>query len=342
MRKLLNILYVTLPDAYLALDGETVVVSQKDEKQIQVPLHNLEGIVTFGYVGASPALMGRCAKDGISLTFLTPQGRYLARVVGMEKGSVLLRKRQFQLADSNEGLGVAKNCILGKLCNARAVLKRAIRDHAMCIDVEQLQVVSQALLDSAEKVRMATAPDELRGYEGTAASQYFGVWDELILQQKDVFYLHTRNRRPPTDACNAMLSFVYTILGNDVAAALEAAGLDPYVGFLHTDRPGRASLALDLMEELRPVLADRFVLTLINRQMVKATGFYFREDGAVQMDDETRKAILTQWQKHKQEEIVHPFLKEKIQWGLVPYVQAMLLARHLRGDLEEYPPFLWR
>lgn len=343
MKTLLNTLYVTLPDAYLALDGENVVVQQKQETLLRVPLHNLEGIVTFGYTGASPALMGGCAERGIALTFLTAHGRFLARVSGSVQGNVLLRKTQYRLSDNEQdSLPLAKNFIIGKLFNARWVVERAVRDHAARLNTEKLKQVSSLLAKSILSVQSAQTLEELRGIEGVAATRYFSVLDDLILQQKEQFFFHGRNRRPPTDNVNAMASFVYALLAHDTSAALESAGLDPYVGFLHRDRPGRVSLALDLMEELRTVLADRFVLTLINTKQVSPDGFIQKENGAVLMDDSCRKAILNAWQKKKQETITHPLLGEKMDWGLVPYAQAMLLARFLRGDLDTYPPFLWK
>ncbi len=343
MRKILNTLYVTAPDSYLSLDGENVVVLIEDKERIRIPLHNLEGIVTFGYTGASPAFMGQCAKRNIAMTFLTQNGRFQARVVGESKGNVVLRREQYRIADSEDRkLEIARNCIIGKIYNARSVINRAIRDHAERIDIEKFQMVSEQLKNGLSLIQKAASLDELRGHEGEAASRYFSVMSGLILQQKDTFYFHTRNKRPPLDNVNAMLSFVYTLLAHDVAAALETVGLDAYVGFLHTDRPGRISLALDMMEELRPIFADRFVISLINKKVINGNGFEKQENGAVTMKDDTRKEILRCWQERKQEKIKHPFLDESIEWGLVPYVQAMLLARFIRGDLDGYPPFLWK
>ncbi len=343
MRKLLNTLYVTSPDTYLSLDGENIVV-QKDQGELaRIPLHNLESIVAFGYTGASPALMGACVKKNIGLSFMTKSGRFLARVVGESRGNVTLRKAQYRISDSDEkSTSIAVNFITGKIFNARWVVERATRDYAMRLDVDKLKKVSQFMLKSLENVIDCENLERLRGIEGEAASQYFSVFDELILQQKDDFFFRVRNKRPPLDNVNAMLSFVYTLLAHDVAAALETVGLDAYVGFLHRDRPGRISLALDLMEELHSVYADRFVLSLINKRIVNAKGFMQKENGAVVMDDDTRKAIISAWQAKKQEKITHPFLDEKLEWGLVPYAQAMLLARFVRGDLDEYPPFLWK
>ena len=343
MKKLLNTLYVTSENSYLGLDGENIVVYDEQKEVGRLPLHNLEGIVSFGYRGTSPALMGACAERNISLCYLTPQGKFLARVTGKVKGNVVLREQQYRSwKDEVIGLEIAKNCISGKVYNARWVLERAIRDHGMQIDVDCVKNASLQLKSSLELIQNAESKDQLRGYEGEAASIYFGVFNELILQQKKDFAFQGRNKRPPLDNVNAMLSFVYTMLTNQIAAALEVVGLDPYVGYLHTDRPGRVSLALDLIEEFRAVYADRFVLSLINKKIVNKKNFTRKENGAVLMDDDLRRKLLTEWQNKKKEIITHPFLKEKIEWGMVPYVQAMLLARYLRGDLDGYPVFLWK
>ncbi|MGB4660050.1 MAG: type I-C CRISPR-associated endonuclease Cas1c [Mobilitalea sp.] len=343
MKKLLNTLYVTSPDTYLSLDGENIVVLKEDEKVMRMPLHNLDGVVAFGYTGASPALMGACVEKNISLTFLTQNGRFLARVVGEVQGNVVLRKTQYRISENEtESMKIARNIIVGKIYNSRGVLERATRDYAQRVDVEKIKNTSKILLNAIEMIRECDNKEEMRGLEGAAASRYFRVFNDLILQQKEDFYFDERNKRPPLDNVNAMLSFTYTLLAHDVASALETIGLDPYVGFMHTDRPGRISLALDMMEELRSIYADRFVLSLINKKEINAKGFTKKEDGAVIMDDDTRKGILKAWQTRKQEQLTHPFLNEKIEWGLVPFVQSMLLARYLRGDLDEYPPFLWK
>ena len=340
VKKLLNTLYVTSANRYLSLDGENVVISEIIGR---IPLHNLEAIVTFGYAGVSPALMGACAQKGIGLTFLSGYGRFLARVSGEVYGNVMLRKEQYRRSESPErSIKIARNCIAGKVFNSRWILERAARDYPLRLDADKLKNKSVFLADSLKKIRVCDDADRLRGLEGEAASVYFSVFDDLILQQKDDFQFQGRNRRPPLDEVNAMLSFAYTLLTSMCAGALETVGLDPYVGFFHTDRPGRKSLALDMVEELRGVMGDRFVLTLINKKVVSKKGFMRKENGAVIMDDGTRKAFLAAWQSKKQEAITHPFLKEKVEWGMVPHIQAMLLARHLRGDLDEYPPFFWK
>lgn len=343
MRKLLNTLFVTTPEIYLSLDGETVIANLDDKIAMQVPLHTLEGIVYFGYKGASPALMGKCAECGIALHFLSQSGRYLASVSGENSGNVLLRKKQYRISDDkDESLKIARSMIVGKIHNSRNVIGRAVRDHAMRLDAEKLKEVSEALKQKMPKVLECGSLDSMRGLEGDAAEMYFGCFDQLILNQKKDFFFNGRNRRPPLDNVNAMLSFAYVMLSSLCSAALASAGLDPYVGFLHRDRPGRRSLALDLMEELRAVFADRFVLTLINSRIVNKKHFIKKENGAVIMTDDAKKLFITSWQERKKETITHPFLAEKIPWGLVPHAQAMLLARYLRGDLDAYPPFAWK
>lgn len=343
MKKLLNTLYVTSPDTYLSLDGENVVILRDEERLMRMPLHNLESIVSFGYTGASPALMAACSERNIALTFLSQNGNFMARVVGEVHGNVILRKTQYRISENEtDSLQIAKNIVIGKVYNSRSVLERATRDYPQRVDIEKLKKTSKILLNAIELIRECKSKEKLRGLEGAAANRYFGVLDDLILQQKDSFQFSGRNKRPPMDNINSMLSFVYTLLAHNVASALETVGLDPYVGFMHTDRPGRISLALDLMEELRAVYADRFVLSMINKREINPKGFTQKEDGAIIMDDNTRKCVLKAWQSRKQEVITHPFLNEKVEWGMVPFVQAMLLARYIRGDLDEYPPFLWK
>lgn len=343
MRKLLNTLYVMTESCYLTLNGENIVI-QDDEKTLgRFPLHTLENIICFTYKGASPALMGACAERKIGMSFFSPRGAFLARVVGKEYGNVLLRKEQYRISDSDSrSLAYAKNMIIGKIFNCRWSIERTLRDHALRVDAEKLKHVSNTLYDTLPKIDGVSDLNELRGIEGKAAEQYFSVFNDMILNQKEDFAFAKRNRRPPLDNINAILSFVYTILAGDCANALSSVGLDSYVGFMHSDRPGRTSLALDLMEELRPVLADRFILTLINTKAIRAAHFDRQKDNAVLLNDEGRKVFFNAWQKHKKETITHPYLKEKIEWGLVPYVQALLLARTIRGDIDEYPPFFWK
>ena len=303
----------------------------------------LEHINHRPYAGASPALMGACAERGIDLAFFTPNGRFLARTVGEERGNVLLRQQQYRIADDPAvSCRYACGFILGKVYNARWVLERATRDHPQRVPVERLKEISSQLAASLMRIRECGTLEELRGLEGEAAQRYFDGFDSLILQQRTDFAFTGRSRRPPLDPINAVLSFAYTLLARECAAALQSVGLDPYVGFLHRPCPGRSSLALDLMEELRPVCADRFVLSCINQKIVTGKHCQRQDSGAVWLTDEGRKAFLSAWQKRKRETITHPFLGEKLPWGLVPYVQALLLARTLRGDLEEYPPFFWK
>ncbi|MDQ0413275.1 type I-C CRISPR-associated endonuclease Cas1c [Mesobacillus stamsii] len=343
MKKLLNTLFITQPDVYLSLDGDNIVLLKEKEQLGRLPLHNLEAINSFGYTGASPALMGYCAEKNISIVFFTMNGRFLARVIGKSRENVVLRKKQYRISDDEVvSAKVARNFIVGKIFNHKWILERITRDYPLRVDVSQFKEVSKQLSEIIIQVRNCEDLERLRGLEGQAAISYNKVFNQMILQQKEDFSFQFRSRRPPTDNVNAMLSFAYTLLSNDMAAALEGVGLDAYVGFLHRDRPGRASLALDLMEELRGVYADRFVLSLINKKIVSKDDFHQKENGAVIMTDDARKRFLGAWQSRKQEKITHPYLGEKISWGLVPHVQSLLLARFLRGDLDEYPPFLWK
>ena len=329
--------------AMLVPYGENVVVNRKDTEIGRFPLHNLSGILSFSYAGASPALMGACAKRDIILSFCNPQGRFLARTVGSSNGNVLLRRTQYRFADDPvKSIRIARNMIFGKIYNARWSIERTRRDHRMRIEDSAFQTVSQTLQTLLPQVLQQETEDGLRGLEGVGASLYFGLFDQMILRNKSSFFFRGRNRRPPLDNVNALLSFAYSLLCNDCAAGLESVGLDAYVGFMHSDRPGRRSLALDLMEELRPCYADRFVLTMINNQIINADDFVKSESEAVQLTDLGRRKFLKSWQERKQETIKHPYLEEKMPWGLVPYVQALLLSRYLREDVDEYPPFLWK
>lgn len=341
MRKLLNILYVTTPEAYLSRDGENVVVRVDDEIKLRLPIHNLEGIVTFGYTGASPALMNLCAERNVGLSFHSTSGKFLAKVVGPVSGNVLLRRRQYEIAnDEEESTFLAKNFVLGKIYNARIVLQRFLRDHNDKSEDNNILVAVNSLSLQLKKTALCNNINTLRGIEGDAARTYYGVFNNLILSNKESFQFNGRSRRPPLDIPNTLLSFLYTLLAHDCRSALETVGLDPQVGFLHKERPGRPSLALDLMEELRPYLVDRLSLTLMNNRQVDPKNFIAKETGGIIMDDDTRKLVITCWQKKKREEVIHPFLGEKIAIGLIPHAQAMLLARNIRGDMDAYPPFL--
>lgn len=343
MRHLLNTFYILSEDIYLSLEGENVVASRDRQVAARFPLHTLQNIITFSYAGASPALIGACAERQIGLAFCTPRGRFLARVCGENSGNVLLRRTQYRAADDPvQCCRISRTMIFGKLFNARWVMERTRRDHGLRVDGEKLISVSRQIYGLLPQVKEAASLEELRGLEGVGASAYFSVFNDMILGDKETFSFQGRSRRPPLDPVNALLSFAYSLLAHDCASALESVGLDSYVGFLHRDRPGRSSLALDLMEELRPCMADRFVLTLINNRQVKAADFLYMESGAVLLSEDGRKAFLNNWQERKKETLTHPYLGEKLPWGMIPYIQALLLARHLRGDLDTYPPFLWK
>ncbi|MDD4589425.1 MAG: type I-C CRISPR-associated endonuclease Cas1c [Parabacteroides sp.] len=340
MRKLLNTLYVTTPESYLSKDGMNIVISINQKEVFRIPIINLEGIVTFGYMGSSPGVMKLCVDNGVSLTFLSPSGRFVSRIQGPTKGNVLLRKKQYTLSeDPNFVIHLSKLFIAGKIHNYRNVLQRYNRDYEINKDIEK----AANILDTHKSDSiLAKDPNQLRGIEGDAANAYFSVFNTLILNQKNDFVFNNRSRRPPKDAVNAMLSFVYTLLTNETASALETVGLDPYVGFFHTLRPGRTSLALDLIEELRAYMGDRLVLSLINRKQINIRDFISQAEDGIAMTESGRKIILSAWQNRKKEIILHPFLNEKIPIGLLPYVQSMLLARYLRGDIDDYPVFLIR
>ncbi len=349
MRHLLNTLYVTTQGSYLSRDGETVLVRVEQETKLRVPIHTLGGIVCFGQVSCSPPLMGLCAERNVAISFLSEHGRFFARVQGPVSGNVLLRREQYRQADSEAfSSRIAQAVVTAKIANCRSVLLRALRDHSDSVPPNQVSALDAAasrlarMLDDPALHNPDAGVEAVRGTEGDAARTYFEVFDHLVVAQKEDFFFRERSRRPPLDNLNALLSFFYTLLAHDVTAALETVGLDPAVGYLHRDRPGRPSLALDIMEEFRPVLADRLALSLVNRQQIRGKGFTKTETGAVTMDDATRKEVLVAYQKRKQEEIQHPFLGEKVEVGLLPYVQAMLLARFLRGDLDGYPPFFWK
>jgi len=343
MKKLLNTLYVTTQGAYLAKEGETVAVKIDQEVRLRIPVHTIGGIVCFGNVSCSPFLMGFCSENGICISFLNQHGRFLARVQGPVSGNVLLRREQYRSADNDDLSGkLAKAFVTGKVANCRTVLHRALRDHSGKIDEEALRLALDNLNRTLKSLELNQTLNEVRGLEGHAAHTYFSVFDHLIVAQKDEFSFQERNRRPPMDNVNCLLSFIYTLLVHDCRSALESVGLDPAVGFLHRDRPGRPGLALDLMEEFRPFFADRLVLSLINLRQVQHKGFKKTEAGSVVMNDETRKVLLVAYQERKQEEILHPFLEEKVSIGMLFHVQALLLARCLRGDLDGYPPFIWK
>jgi len=342
MKKLLNTLYVTTTGCYLHRDGETVAVEKDDATLMRLPIHTLQGIVCLGRASVSPGLMRLCAERQVLISFLSEHGEFLARVQGEVTGNVLLRREQYRWADdANRISDLAQSFVAAKIANCRTILLRAYRE-----STSPHPAVFEAAATLARILERLIAQrfnvEAVRAIEGEAARAYFAVFDHLIVSQKGQFQFHGRSRRPPLDPVNALLSFVYTLLVHDISGALETVGLDPYVGFLHADRPGRVSLGLDMMEELRPILADRLVLTLINRQQVKPGGFTNAANGAVTMDESTRREVLQTWQKRKQEELRHPFFDESVSWGLVPHLQSLLLARHVRGDLDAYPAFVAR
>ena len=343
MRKLLNTLHVMTQGSYLHRDGETVAIKIGQELRLRVPVHTLEGLVCWGQVACSPPLLGLCCERGVGVSFLTEQGKFLARVTGPVSGNVLLRRQQYRMADGSDGaLPAVRTIVAAKIANSRVILLRAARE--IVDETRQKELRDGATQLSWAGLEAARAPsiEEARGHEGSAGQTYFAVFDHMITGDREAFCFDGRSRRPPLDRVNALLSFVYALLRHDIESALETVGLDPAVGFLHADRPGRPSLALDLMEELRAALADRLVLTLINRRQVQGSGFTEQDGGGIQMDDATRKEVVSAWQLRKQDEVEHPYLKERIPMGLIPYVQALLLARYIRGGLDAYPAFFWR
>jgi CRISPR-associated protein Cas1 len=343
MKQLLNTIYITLPDVYLAASGENIVVKKDESVIARYPFHNIEDIVLFSYLGMSPQLVKKCLEYDIGICYLTPTGRFIARIKGESKGNILLRRKQYRISDDERSsLLISKNIISAKIYNERWTLERYIRQYENRINIDRLQKSSKYLYDMLQRIPDVKDLDELRGVEGSVQASYFGCFDDMILNQKEDFQFDVRSRRPPLNSVNAMLSFIYSILSNDVASALESVGLDAYAGFMHTDRPGRISLALDLVEELRAPVADRFVLSLINMNQIKKDDFIYEDNGAVLFKDEVRKKVISLWQERKNDVITHPFLNEKIKWGLVPFSQAMLLARYLRDDLDGYPAFMWK
>jgi CRISP-associated protein Cas1 len=343
MKKHLNTLFIMTQGSYLAKEGQTVIVKVEKQVKLRVPIHTIDGIVCFGNVLCSPFLLGFCAENQVTVSFLSEYGRFLARVQGPVSGNVLLRKEQYRRSDNEQASVImARPVLTGKLSNSRTVLRRVLRDHSQKINVAQLEKAIMRINEFIDDIQSNQELNVLRGIEGQAAYTYFSVFDHLIISQKQDFQFKGRNRRPPLDNVNCLLSFIYTILMHDIRSALESVGLDPAVGFLHRDRPGRPGLALDIMEEFRPFIADRLVLSLINLSQVQKKGFKQTGSNAVIMKDDTKKAVLTAYQKRKDEMIIHPFLKEKMPIGLVFHTQALLLSRYLRGDIDGYPPFIWK
>jgi CRISP-associated protein Cas1 len=343
MKRHLNTLFVTTQGAYLGCDGESVDVRVERESRLRVPLLNLDGVVCFGRVSMSPQLMARCAESDVAVSFLTENGRFLARVVGWSPGNVVLRREQYRRADDpTNTLGIIRQIVVAKISNGRTVLLRAMRDYPDGPGARDLDLAARRLAQLCLTAHAGADANLARGIEGEAASVYFGVFSHLLTAQQDTFAFTRRSRRPPLDPINALLSFLYTLLAHDARSACESAGLDAAVGFLHRDRPGRPGLALDLMEEFRSVLADRLALTLINRQQIRGDAFSATDAGGVIMDDVTRKVVITAYQERKQEEIMHPFLEERTTVGMLMHLQARLFARHIRGELDAYPAFIWK
>lgn len=343
MRKLLNTLFITNSEVYLGVEGENIVIKEDGLMRARFPLHNLENIIIFNYNGISPSTMRKCMERGIGINFLSETGYYLGTVSGYPNGNVLLRKKQILMsAEEEKCLKIAQTTIFAKLYNQKHIVERFIRQYGLRISVERFKEVSANLSRFASQVPITETLEEIRGIEGIAQVQYFSLFDEMILSNREIFKYEGRNRRPPLDPFNACLSLAYSLLATDMKNALTSVGLDPYIGFFHTDRPGRISLALDMMEELRGVMCDRFVFALINRGQLSKKDFEYTESGAVLLKDDSRKLFFQEWHRYKQDKITHPYLKEKIEWGLVPYSQAMLLARYFRGDLDAYPCFCWK
>ena len=344
MKKLLNVLYISTQGTYVSKERENIVVSSQDKQIFRAPIHLISSVICFGNVACSPFLLGFCAENNVSVSFLSENGRFLARVQSPISGNVLLRKQQYKYSEDEDFcLNTAKSILIGKLNNSRTVINRALRDHQEKIsNPDALKLASENFQRALNKIFDISDLDVLRGIEGDAANSYFGVFDGLILIDKENFYMQARSRRPPRDNVNCLLSFIYTLLAHDISSALEGVGLDPQVGFFHKDRPGRPSLALDMMEEFRPVIADRLALTLINLSQLTVKDFSKSESGGVLMGDKNKKIVIDAYRKRKDDEIFHPFFKENIRIGLLFHAQAMLLARHIRGDIDAYPPFIWK
>ncbi len=342
MKKLLNTLYISKENVYLSKEGENVVILEEGKTIGRFPIHILDGIVSFSYVGVSPSLMKFCNEKNLLLSFFTPYGRFCGRVIGETNGNVLLRRKQYQMADGVESVEFTSNLIYSKAYNSKKILQRALRDHKDKIDTQRILFAIDSITNLMDEIRISEDKDQIRGIEGTIARVYFSVFDELIINQRKDFYFIERSKRPPLDRLNALLSFLYSMLTYDIQSALEGVGIDSYVGFFHVDRPGRCSMALDLLEEFRGFLCDRSALSMINLSIINKNHFIEKENGAILLNEKGRDKVLEYWQKRKHDIIEHPFLKEKIKIGLLPHVQSMLLNRYIRGDLESYPPFLMK
>ena len=340
MRKLLNILYVTQPEAYISKDGECVVISINQKEVFRVPAINIEGIVTFGYMGCSPGAMRLCMEKNINIVFLSPQGRFIARVQGPQRGNIYLRKAQYSFCDDkSKRLALSRLLIAAKIRNSRMNILRRIRDYGKD---DQLDILCHSLREFQSRAIVSESEDGLRGLEGYAARIYFEQFNKLLRVEGDFFSFKERSRRPPKDAVNALLSFAYTILTNEIVASLESVGLDAYCGVFHTLRSGRPALALDILEEFRSYMCDRFVISLINRHQIQRKHFIAEDSKSVLLTDEGRRIFISNWQHRKKEQIIHPRLEEKVEIGLLPYIQAQIMARYIRGQMDEYTPFVVR
>lgn len=343
MKKMLNTLFLTTHGLELHKEGESIQIVSEEGKKNRIPIHAINNIVCFGQVNCTPQFMGFCGENGVSITFLSPNGKFLAKVQGRTSGNVLLRRHQYRLADNDVACSeIARNIVLAKVANSRMILRRFLREHPEHDEAKEIGSSIQKLSGILANIAAEKDIDAIRGKEGEAARLYFEVFDCFILHQKTSFFLHTRSRRPPLDNMNALLSFLYTIMVSSIISAIESVGLDPGVGFLHKERPGRPSLALDMMEEFRSVIADRLALSLVNRKQIAGKGFECTETGAVSMDEDTRKEVISAYQSRKQDIIKHPFTKESVPVGMVFFIQALLMARFIRGDLDGYPPFFWK
>lgn len=343
MKRFLNTLYITTQKTYLHKKGEAIEILLDDKVLASIPMINLEGIVCFGNIRVSPYLLGAAPEYNITISFLSETGKFLARVQGPVAGNVLLRKEQYRISDDKtKSAKAAKFILYGKISNQATVLKRALRDHGDKINVPKMEEAIEYLSNNIKLIDKTDNLESLRGIEGDSAEKYFSVFDELITSQKEDFKFAGRNRRPPLDNVNAMLSYIYTLLYHDMISALECVGLDPAVGFLHRDRPGRLSLALDLMEEFRPFFADRLVLSMINRREIVAKDFVTSASGAILMSDEARKKLIAAYQKKKEDVLTHPYIDKKMHIGILFHTQAQLLARYIRGDIDGYPVYIWK
>lgn len=340
MKKLLNTLYLTNPDYYLRKEGRNIVITLDEKRVARFPIHIFKQVVCFNYMGVSPDLMKMCMEENVAITFFTPYGKYCGRVIGSSYGNIYTRKKQYKIAESQESLEFVKNIIYAKAYNSRKILIRGKLDHRDRVDIRRLENVIENIKILMLEIKNSKNKDSIRGIEGTIAREYFSVLDELIIKQKEDFFFIERSKRPPMDRFNALISFLYSLLTNNIAAALEGVGIDSYAGFFHTDRPWRVSMALDIIEEMRAFIVDKFAISTINLNRINKNHFEIKENGACLLNEKGRETLLEFWNKKEQEEIYHPFVEENIKIGLLPHVQAQLLNSYIRGDINSYPPFM--